>query len=55
MNIRQWLPLVEEYLRDTPADQYLRMASSYLNGKPRSYWMSQYEAFHVANACSGTC
>lgn len=49
MNIRQWLPLVEEYLRDTPADQYLRMASSYLNGKPRSYWMSQYEAFHVAH------
>ena len=49
LNIRQWLPLLEEYLRDTPADQFLRMASSYLNGKPRSYWMSQYEAFHVAN------
>ena len=50
MIIRQWLPLMEEYLRDTPADQYLRMASSYLNGKPRSYWMSQYEAYHTANA-----
>lgn len=40
-DIRQWLPMIEEYSSDTPNNQYLRIASSYLNGKPRSYWMSQ--------------
>ena len=42
-NIRQWLTMIEEYLADTLNDQYLRIASSYLNGKPRSYWTSQWE------------
>ena len=48
-DIRQWLPMIEEYLSDTPNDQYLRIASSYLNGKPRSYWMSQWEVWQAAN------
>ena len=46
-NIREWLPLIEDYLRDTPNAEYLRIASSYLNGKPRSYWVSQWEAYQA--------
>ena len=48
-DIRQWIPIIEDYLVDTPNDQYLRIASSYFNGKPRSYWMSQWEAWQAEN------
>ena len=48
-NIRQWLPTVEEYLTDTPDAQYLRFAVSYLAGKPKLYWVSQYAAWQAAN------
>ena len=48
-DIRQWLPIIEEYLTDTPNAQYLRLASSYLSGKPRSYWVSQWEAWQAAH------
>ena len=41
-DIRQCIPIIDDYLVNTPNDQYLRIASSYLNGKPRSYWMSQW-------------
>ena len=37
VKIRQWIPLVEEYFRGSTANDYLRNASSYLIGKPRSY------------------
>lgn len=50
MRIREWIPLVQDYLRNTPNEDYLRMASSYLSGKPRSYWMSKYEAFKTEHA-----
>jgi len=49
VSIRQWLPMIEDYLAATPNNQYLRLASSYLGGKPRSYWVSQYEAYTAAN------
>src|SRR3569833_1344975 len=39
-DIRQWLPMIEEYLNATPNAEYLRIASSYLNGKSWSFWMS---------------
>ena len=45
LKIREWIPVVQDYLRNAPAAEYLRMASSYLAGKPRSYWMSQYESY----------
>ena len=45
LKIREWIPVVEDYLRNAPNAEYLRMASSYLSGKPRSYWMSQYESY----------
>src|SRR3569623_563034 len=48
-DIRQWLPMIEEYLNTTPNADYLRIASSYLNGKPRSFWMSTWEAWQAAN------
>ena len=48
-DIRQWLPMIEEYLNATPNAEYLRIASSYLNGKPRSFWMSTWEAWQAAN------
>ena len=41
--------MIEEYLSATPNADYLRLASSYLNGKPRSYWISQWEAWQAAN------
>jgi hypothetical protein len=52
-SIRQWLPIVEEYLADTPDNQYLRFAVSYLGGKPKVYWVSQYAAWQVANPGGG--
>ena len=48
-NIRQWLPTVEEFLIATPAVDYLRFASSYLSGKPKTYWTAQYAAWQAAN------
>jgi len=41
--------MIEEYLNATPNAEYLRIASSYLNGKPRSFWMSTWEAWQAAN------
>ena len=50
LKIRQWIPLVEEYFRGSTNADYLRNASSFLAGKPRSYWVSQYDAYHRNNA-----
>ena len=47
LKIQQWLPMLDLYMAGTPADQYFRMASSYLGGKPRSYWISNYEAWRA--------
>ena len=47
--IREWFDQIEDYLRNTPNADYLRLAASYLNGKPRSYWTSQYAAYQRAN------
>ena len=49
LKIQQWLPMLDTYMAGTPANQYFRMASSYLGGKPRSYWISQYEAWRAAH------
>ena len=37
-DIRQWLAIVEDYLRAAPDNEYLRLASSYLEGGPRILW-----------------
>ena len=49
LKIQQWLPMLDVYMAGTPNNQYFRMASSYLGGKPRSYWISKYEAWRAAN------
>lgn len=43
LSIQKWLPVVESYLSDTPDKDYLRVASSLLGGKPRSFWQSKYD------------
>lgn len=48
-NVREWLPTVEEYLAATPANDYIRFASSYLSGKVKTYWNNQYTAWQNAN------
>jgi hypothetical protein len=49
MEIRKWLPIVEDYARTCADGDYLRTVSSYLHGKPRSYFQSKYDAYKAAN------
>ena len=44
MEIRRWIPVVEEHYVGCPDADYLRMASSHLSGKPRSFWQSKLDA-----------
>jgi hypothetical protein len=41
--IQKWLPIVESYLAECPDKDYLRNASSFLAGKPRSFYLSKYD------------
>jgi hypothetical protein len=43
-HVRQWTPMIEDYLRTAPDADYIRLASSYLEGGPRSLWTTVYEA-----------
>jgi hypothetical protein len=47
--VKQWIPIIEDYLRTAPDANYIRLASSYLEGGPRSLWTSVYEAWKAAN------
>jgi hypothetical protein len=49
MEIRKWLTIVEYYARTCADGNYLRNVSSYLHGKPRSYFQSKYDAYKAAN------
>jgi hypothetical protein len=49
MEIGKWLPIVEDYARTCTDGDYLRTVSSYLHGKPRSYFQSKYDAYKAAN------
>jgi hypothetical protein len=49
-DIRQWLAIVEDYLRAAPDDEYLRLASSYLEGGPRMLWQSRYDEYRRGHA-----
>jgi hypothetical protein len=49
MEIRKWLPVVDDYARTCADGDYLRTVSSYLHGKPRSYFQSKYDAYEAAN------
>ena len=43
LSIQKWLPVVENHLSQCADKDYLRVASSYLGGKPRSFWQSKYD------------
>jgi hypothetical protein len=47
--VKQWIPIIEDYLRTAPDADKIRLASSYLEGGPRSLWTSVYEAYKAAN------
>jgi hypothetical protein len=49
MEICKWLPVVEDYAKTCNDGDYLRIVSSFLHGKPRSYFQSKYDAYKAAN------
>jgi hypothetical protein len=48
-HMRQRTPMIEDYLRTAPDADYIRLASSYLKGGPRSLWTTVYEAYKAAH------
>jgi hypothetical protein len=48
-HVGHWIPIIEDYLRTAPDADYIRLASSYLEGGPRTLWTNVYEAFKRAN------
>jgi hypothetical protein len=50
LEIRKWLPVIEEHYEGCPPEDYLRLASSHLYGKPRSFYQSKYDAFKAFGA-----
>jgi hypothetical protein len=49
MEIRKWLPVVEDYARTCNDGDSLRIFSFFLHGKPRLYFQSKYDAYKAAN------
>jgi hypothetical protein len=50
--VRQWIPVIEDYLQTAPDADYIRLAFSYLEGGPRSLWTSVNEAHKAANGAA---
>jgi hypothetical protein len=48
-HVTQWTPMIKDYLRTAPDADYIRLASSYLEGGPRSLWTTVYEAYKAAH------
>jgi hypothetical protein len=48
-HVRQWTPMIKDYLRTAPDADYIRLASFYLEGGSRSMWTSVYEAYKAAH------
>jgi hypothetical protein len=48
-HVAHWIPVIEDYLRTALDADYIRLASSYLEGGPRALWMNVYEAYKRAN------
>jgi hypothetical protein len=49
-HVRLWTPMIEDYLRTAPDADYIRFASSNLEGGSRSLWTSVYEAYKAAHS-----
>jgi hypothetical protein len=50
VDVKQRIPIIEDYLRIAADVDYIRLASSYLEGGARSLWTSVYEAYKDAHA-----
>jgi hypothetical protein len=48
-HVGHWTPVIKDYLRTAPDADYIWLASSYLEGGPRSLWTKVYEAYKAAN------
>jgi hypothetical protein len=48
-HVGHWIPVIEDYLRTAPNADFIRLASSYLEGGPRSLWTNVYEEYKKAN------
>jgi hypothetical protein len=48
-DVKQWIPIIKDYLCITLDADYIRLASFYLEGGLRSLWTSLYEAYNAAN------
>jgi hypothetical protein len=48
-HVRQWTPMIKDYLCTAPDADCIRLASSYLEGNPSSLWTSVYEAYKAAH------
>jgi hypothetical protein len=48
-DVKQWIPIIEDYLRTALDADYIRLSSSYLKDGLRSLWTSVYEAYKAAN------
>jgi hypothetical protein len=48
-HVGHWLPVIEDYLQIALDADYIRLASSYLEGGPRSLWTKVFEAYKAAN------
>jgi hypothetical protein len=49
-HVRHWTPMIEDYdLRTAPDADYIRLASSYLEGGSRSLWTTVYKAYREAH------
>jgi hypothetical protein len=48
-HVGHWIPVIEDYLQIAPNADYIRLASSYLEGGSRPMWTNVYEAYKRAN------
>jgi hypothetical protein len=48
-HVGPWIPVIEDYLQTAPNEDYIRLASSYLEGGPKSLWTNVYEAYKRAH------
>jgi hypothetical protein len=48
-HVGHWIPDIEDYLQTVFDADYIRLASSYLEGGPRALWINVYEAYKRAN------
>jgi hypothetical protein len=48
-HVRQWTPMIEDYLCTAPDADYIRLACSYLEGGPRILWTSVNKAYNATH------